>query len=467
MRGLYCDACWICVHDECEDSANEQTACKPTSFPRGNIMYHHWVRGNLPLCSICDVCNNTCGSEPRLSDYQCMWCHRTVHEKFCYCRQGHECDFGKMRELIIPPYCITLKTVGWRGQRKVVVKEVSHPGFDKWSPLLVFANPKSGGNEGTNLLKAFRGLLNPAQVIDLSEINPEVALEFCNLLPNVEFRVLICGGDGTIGWVLNAIESLKLSKPPYTAILPLGTGNDLARVLHWGTKYLGDVHEIEDVLCDIEKAELVELDRWKVDVCSDNLFHLKSVRKEFKMNSYLSFGCDAQVVLNFHKHRESQPSLFKNRIINKLMYFIYGSKDVIAQECKNLHQRLELKLDGKKINLPNLEGIIVLNISSWCGGCEIWKSVPEDKAPNASFSDGLLEVVGLYSSLHIAKVRVNLAEPVILGQARNVEVTIKGTKQARNVPMQIDGEPWEQRPCSISISHHNKALMLKRRHIDL
>ena len=36
------------------------------------------------------------------------------------------------------------------------------------------------------------------------------------------------------------------------------------------------------------------------------------------MNSYLSVGCDAQVVLNFHKHRESQPSLFKNRIINKV-----------------------------------------------------------------------------------------------------------------------------------------------------
>jgi len=430
-------------------------------------MYHHWVRGNLPLCSICDICNNPCGNQPSLSDYQCMWCHRTVHESFCYNRQDLECDFGRMRELVIPPYSITLKTVGWRGQGKVVVKEVVHPGFSKWSPLLVFANPKSGGYEGANLLKAFRGLLNPAQVIDLSEISPEVALEFCNLLPDVEFRVLICGGDGTIGWVLNAIEKLKLSRPPYTAILPLGTGNDLAAVLHWGKKYLGDVHEIEDVLYDIEEADLVELDRWKVNICSEGLFHVKSSPAEFKMNSYLSVGCDAQVVLNFHKHRESQPSLFKNRLINKLMYFIYGSKDVIAQECKNLHERLELELDGKRIELPNLEGIIVLNISSWCGGCEIWKSFAEGKAPQTSFNDGLLEVVGLYSSLHIAKVRVNLTEPIMLGQAKNVKLTIKGTKQARNVPMQIDGEPWEQKPCTINISYHSKAHMLQRKHVDL
>lgn len=48
------------------------------------------------------------------------------------------------------------------------------------------------------------------QVIDLNDDSPENALEWCRLLPTVTFRVLVCGGDGTIGWVLNAIESLKL-----------------------------------------------------------------------------------------------------------------------------------------------------------------------------------------------------------------------------------------------------------------
>ena len=40
------------------------------------------------------------------------------------------------------------------------------------------------------------------------------------------------------------------------------------------------------------------------------------------MNNYFSVGCDAKVVLNFHLHRESQPSLFTSRIINKVMVLL-------------------------------------------------------------------------------------------------------------------------------------------------
>ena len=48
------------------------------------------------------------------------------------------------------------------------------------------------------------------QVFDLSEIVPAKALQLCTLLPPGAVRVLVCGGDGTVGWVLDAIDTMKL-----------------------------------------------------------------------------------------------------------------------------------------------------------------------------------------------------------------------------------------------------------------
>jgi diacylglycerol kinase (ATP) len=88
---------------------------------------------------------------------------------------------------------------------------------------------------GIVIVMFFRRQLNPAQVVDLSESGMEEALKWCNLTAPAPSYLLVCGGDGTVGWLLNTAELMGLAQPPVVAILPLGTGNDLARTLGYGS----------------------------------------------------------------------------------------------------------------------------------------------------------------------------------------------------------------------------------------
>lgn len=39
---------------------------------------------------------------------------------------------------------------------------------------------------------------------------------------------------------------------------------------------------------------------------------------------------------------------------------------------------VEIEIDGKKIDLPTLEGIVILNIGSWGAGADAWGPDKED-----------------------------------------------------------------------------------------
>lgn len=76
-----------------------------------------------------------------------------------------------------------------------------------------------------------------------------------------------------------------------------------------------------------------------------------------------------------------------------------------------------------ELKLPALEGVVLLNINSWSAGCVVWsESDPDDNFGPASTDDQMLEMVGLYSSLHVGRILVSMADPIRLGQAREVKV---------------------------------------------
>ncbi|ROI15661.1 Diacylglycerol kinase epsilon [Anabarilius grahami] len=458
LQGAFCDCCGICADEQCIHRADRILLCKEIMIQSqaDGRFCHQWVRGNVPLASYCTECKQQCGTHPKLCDYRCVWCQTTVHDDCLSSLSDDLCDLGEFRSVIIPPYYLYQVNKLRRRHPDEYSKLATLCGSG-WTPVLVLANTRSGNNMGEVLLGEFRTLLNPVQVFDLSELPPSKALQLCTLLPPGSVRVLVCGGDGTVGWVLDAIDAMKLKGQdqfiPFVTILPLGTGNDLSNSLGWGAGYAGEI-SVEEVIRNVLEAEVVKMDRWKVQVASKGNYFRKP--KVLAMNNYFSVGPDALMALNFHAHREKTPSFFSSRIINKAVYFLYGTKDCLVQECKDLDKKIELELDGEQVTLPNLEGIIVCNIGYWGGGCRLWEGMGDEPYPPTRVDDGLLEVVGVYGSFHCAQIQVKLANPVRLGQAHTVRLVLKSSR----MPMQVDGEPWAQGPCTITITHKTQALML-------
>ena len=77
-------------------------------------------------------------------------------------------------------------------------------------PLLVFVNGKSGGRRGERLKTALACApdLDALDVVDLGAARgPEAALRAHGHVEGL--RILVCGGDGTVAWVLQALEDLE------------------------------------------------------------------------------------------------------------------------------------------------------------------------------------------------------------------------------------------------------------------
>ncbi|XP_063136527.1 diacylglycerol kinase kappa isoform X2 [Rattus norvegicus] len=683
---IICEVCKVKSHKVCALRANKDCKWNTLSItddlllPADEIqtMPHQWVEGNIPANSQCTVCHESCGSYHRLQDFRCLWCGSTVHGA-CQKRFSKECSFGSCRSLIVPPTALSDP----RGDGQLVVSS------EFWNldwpltcscPLLIFINSKSGDHQGIIFLRKFKQYLNPSQVFDLAKGGPEAGIAmFKNF---ARFRVLVCGGDGSVSWVLSTIDAYGLHDRCQMAIIPLGTGNDLARVLGWGAFWSKGKSPLE-ILSRVEQAHVRILDRWSVMIretpkpvpllkgqvgmdiprfeaaaiknvesattelnkilkakyptemviatrflCSavqdfiddivkawhqikqnttavesvilksdlmydklsvlldllaedavaasaertataygsrskpdgkafvpeldhiakakmelaeraqklqqslklilfqveqvlddesrqslsvknfasslflgdgdddsddydqsprhrsrcDTLSSIPSLRSEdldnldlehlhvtpetirFKercvMNNYFGIGLDAKISLEFNARREEHPEQYNSRLKNKIWYGLLGSKELLQRSYRKLEERIHLECDGEAVSLPNLQGIVVLNITSYAGGVNFWGSntaTTEYEAP--AIDDGKLEVVAIFGSVQMAMSRIINLHHHRIAQCREVIITIDGEG---GIPVQVDGEAWIQKPGLIKIKYKNTAQMLMR-----
>eukprot|EP00123_Amoebidium_parasiticum_P005416 comp16615_c0_seq1/m.14777 comp16615_c0_seq1/g.14777 ORF comp16615_c0_seq1/g.14777 comp16615_c0_seq1/m.14777 type:complete len:421 (-) comp16615_c0_seq1:102-1364(-) len=366
---------------------------------------------------------------------------------------------------IVPDGPYTLDELRERFVLKTVTKDGGQWTFSVepgQCPMVLFANPKSGGNLGRSMAKkvAKRLHLHQCQLYFLEKGNAFSA--GLQLFQNVPHTVVVMGGDGSVQWVMGEMDKIQYPEGlrPSLLVLPLGTGNDLARAMGCGGGITG-LHSIFNILkyvpyTDYERGQR-GLDRWKLVHVPDS----KEVPgREVVFNNYFSIGIDAKVALKFDQGRRDCGCCYSLQTMNKLWY---ATHSLLSMCCNpRVADSCVMCIDGETTptEIPrSLECLVFINIPSYAGGTDLWGSSLSKKdlllghKAQAS-NDGLLEIVGLRSLFQAGLLHLGVGHGVRVAQAGSVSLTVD-----REVYAQVDGEPFILPPGKLTIVRHNQYRM--------
>ncbi|XP_072803742.1 diacylglycerol kinase theta isoform X4 [Vicugna pacos] len=207
-------------------------------------------------------------------------------------------------------------------------------------------------------------------------------------------------------------------------------------------------HSGEDpfsVLLSVDEADAVLMDRWTILLDAQEAGGGEGSvvdaepPKIVHMSNYCGIGIDAELSLDFHQAREEEPGKFTSRLHNKGVYVRVGLQKL--SQARGLHREIRLQVEQQEVELPNIEGLIFINIPSWGSGADLWGSDNDSKFEKPRMDDGLLEVVGVTGVVHMGQVQGGLRSGIRIAQGSYFRVTL-----LKATPVQVDGEPWVQAP---------------------
>lgn len=284
-------------------------------------------------------------------------------------------------------------------------------------------NPSSGGGQGQRIWEKIRPLLKRDQLnyCAYKTSRPGQVSRVCAQLlrQNVD-RLAIIGGDGTINESVQVLMTQDKGVP--IAIIPAGTGNDLARTIDATLQPQRAYH-------NLLHGTITSMDVMEITV-TDHV--------QYALN-YFGIGLDAYVArLVYHS-----PRLRRLRRLGYLHAILDCWSSFVPFD-------LTVEADGTKMDL---EGIWLFALSN----LPFYATMPVN--PHADYTDGSLEVnvIPHMSKLDVAALLLEARAGIppkglIQSQAREVIIHGRGP-----ITAQIDGNPVEL-PRTIEIRNLKQAL---------
>lgn len=285
--------------------------------------------------------------------------------------------------------------------------------------IKIIVNPVSGKGKALRLAEGVAELLRSrGSDVDLQKTQSSGDAKRLAADSRGCAAVAATGGDGTVNEVLNG---LPLEQPPALAMLPSGTANVLAKELRLPRDPEGLARVLQE-----GKDET-----W--DLCVE-----RGGGRRFLL--FASAGYDAHVVHLFHAARTGPVKMWQ--------YVWWGLKSLLQYEIP----RIEVEIDGTTVT-SDASWVLLSQVAAYGG--------PLVFTPRAKPGSGAFEVMVIRGRSRWTVIRILAwaiwswltgCEPqpggVTFHRGKRVRLT---SPDAREVPMQVDGDPGGRLPADLEI----------------
>lgn len=162
---------------------------------------------------------------------------------------------------------------------------------DKPAALLVFLiNSRGGKGSGQKVLQMLKDFDNcvALNILDFAgENRPDAEKRLQEAFASDQrVRFVLAGGDGTVTWGFQILESLSINAP--VAIMALGTANEMGRCIGWGKRFKSK--NLGRFVEGVRTRPVVPMDLWRVEYDVGDEVPRENERWPTLMGGFLSFG---------------------------------------------------------------------------------------------------------------------------------------------------------------------------------